>query len=346
MVPFAGYDMPVNYPAGILKEHASAREEAALFDVSHMGQVRLSGADVATALEALVPGDIQGLKPGRMRYTCFTNDAGGILDDIMVTHAGDSLFVVLNAARKADDISHLENHLGGAAVTQLPDRALLALQGPKAAGVMARLAPESTALAFLSSAEMAVAGIKALVSRSGYTGEDGFEISVAADDAEALARALLAEPEVAASGLGARDTLRLEAGLCLYGHDIDETTTPIEAGLAWSIGKRRRAEGGFPGETRILDELTSGPARLRVGIRPEDRTPAREGAEISDADGGRLGEITSGGFGPTVGGPIAMGYVAAAAAAEGTALGLTVRGRTLPARVVPLPFVPHRYHRP
>jgi aminomethyltransferase len=345
MVPFAGYDMPVQYPAGIMAEHLHTRAKAGLFDVSHMGQARLAGAGAAEALERLVPGDIKGLAVGRMRYTLLTNDRGGILDDLMVTQAGDHLFLVVNAARKAQDIAHLQRHLGAAAVTPLADRALLALQGPAAAAVLARLAPAAPALAFMSGSALAVDGIACFVTRSGYTGEDGFELSVPADAADRLARRLLAEPEVMPVGLGARDSLRLEAGLCLYGHDIDDTTTVIEADLAWAIQKRRRAEGGFPGAAVIARELAAGASRKRVGIRPEGRAPAREGTEITDDAGARIGRITSGGFGPSADGPIAMGYVAAGKAALGTPLKLLVRGTPRPARIVPMPFVPHRYHR-
>jgi aminomethyltransferase len=345
MVPFAGYDMSVQYPTGIMAEHLHTRAEAGLFDVSHMGQVRLDGADAAAALEALVVGDIVGLRPGRMRYTLFTNDSCGILDDLMVTNAGDHLFLVVNAARKAHDIALLRRHLDGKAVVKpLPDRALLALQGPAAAGVLARVAPVAT-MAFMSAAPMTIEGVACLVTRSGYTGEDGFEISVPADAAERLARRLLSEPDVKPIGLGARDSLRLEAGLCLYGHDIDETTTVLEADLAWAIQKRRRTEGGFPGAAVILRELASGARRKRVGIKPDGRAPAREGTEIVDDDGAVIGRITSGGFGPSVDGPIAMGYVAASHAALGTTVRLVVRGTPRPARVVPLPFVPHRYYR-
>ena len=345
MVPFAGYAMPVQY-AGIMAEHLHTRAKAGLFDVSHMGQVRLAGDGAAQALESLVPGDIAALAPGRMRYTLFTNDAGGILDDLMVTQAGDHLFIVVNAARKQHDIAHLRRHLAGkATVTPLEDRALVALQGPAAAEVLARVAPAARAMAFMTGAAMEVDGLPCLVSRSGYTGEDGFEISAPAAAAPRLARRLLAEPEVMPVGLGARDSLRLEAGLCLYGHDIDETTTVVEADLAWAIQKRRRAEGGFPGAALIARELAAGARRKRVGIKPEGRAPAREGTEIVDAAGAAIGRITSGGFGPSADGPIAMGYVAAAQAALGTAVKLMVRGTPRPARIVPLPFVPHRYYR-
>ncbi len=348
MVPFAGYEMPVQYKAGIIAEHTHTRTAAGLFDVSHMGQAILAAeGDPAPVLERLVPGEIAALKPGRMRYTLLLNQAGGILDDLMVTRlAPQYLLLVVNAARKAADFAHIEAHLAGAARLQpLAKQTLLALQGPKAASVMARLCPAACALAFLSAAELVIAGAGALIGRSGYTGEDGFEISVPAAAADTVARALLAEPEVAPIGLGARDSLRLEAGFCLYGHDIDETTSPVEAGLAWTVGKRRRAEGGFPGAEAILKQLDEGAKRRRVGLRPEGRTPAREGAPIHLPDGGEVGRVTSGGFGATIGGPIAMGYVAAAHAEVGTELSLIVRGKALPARVAALPFVAPHYQR-
>lgn len=344
MVPFAGYDMPVQYPAGVLTEHLHTRAQAGLFDVSHMGQVALRGADAAKALERLVPGDILGLKPGRTRYSLFTDDQGGILDDLMITNAGDRLFLVVNAACKQQDIAHLRANLGaGVVVEELSGRALLALQGPKAGEVLARLAPASADMAFMTFREMDVAGIPCFLTRSGYTGEDGFEISVPNDRAVELARRLLAEPEVAPIGLGARDSLRLEAGLCLYGSDIDRTTTPVEANLAWTIGKRRRAEGGFPGADVILAQLRDGPPRLRVGLKPDGRAPARAHTPVIDMDGATIGEITSGGFGPSADGPVAMGYVAAGQAAPGTMLQLVVRGTARPAHVTDLVFVPHRY---
>jgi aminomethyltransferase len=293
-----------------------------------------------------VPGDIAGLAPGRMRYTLFLGEAGGILDDLIVTRLADGLFVVVNAARRDADIAHLRARLGPAiGVEVLEDRALLALQGPQAAAVLARLLPGIDTLAFLAAAETSLAGVPALVTRSGYTGEDGFEISLAAEAAAAFAERLLAEPEVAPIGLGARDTLRLEAGLCLWGHDIDETTSPAEAGLGWTIGKRRRSEGGFPGAPSVLAELSAGPARRRVGIRPDGRAPAREGSAIVDDAGNPIGTVTSGGFGPALNAPIAMGYVARDHAAEGTALSVVVRDVARPARIVPLPFVPTRYYR-
>ncbi|MBV8737895.1 MAG: glycine cleavage system aminomethyltransferase GcvT [Alphaproteobacteria bacterium] len=346
MVAFAGYEMPVQYPTGILAEHLHTRAQAGLFDVSHMGQALLAGADAAAALEKLVPGDIRGLGPQRMRYTLLLNEAGGILDDLMATRLGDRLFVVVNAATKDRDFAHLQAHLGPAVwIDRLDDRALLALQGPAAAAVLERLAKDIAQMRFMSAAETTLDGQRCLVTRSGYTGEDGFEISLPAAGAQALAERLLAEPEVKPIGLGARDSLRLEAGLCLYGHDIDETTTPIEADLAWTIGKRRREDGDFPGASIILRQLTDGPARKRVGIRPDGRAPAREGTPILALGGAEIGHVTSGGFGPSLEAPVAMGYVEMASAAEGTALTLAVRGTARPAHVVRLPFVPHRYHR-
>jgi aminomethyltransferase len=346
MVPFAGYEMPVQYPSGILAEHRHARAAAGLFDVSHMGQVELRGAGAAEALERLVPGDVAGLAPGAIRYTMLTAEDGGILDDLMVARAADHLFLVVNASRKAEDAKHLRARLApGVALTELADRALLALQGPAAAAVLERLAPGAARLRFMTQAPFAVAGIPCLVARSGYTGEDGFELSVPAADAERLARRLLAEAEVKPIGLGARDSLRLEAGLCLYGHDIDTSTTPVEAGLAWTIGKRRREAGGFLGEAVILRQLAEGPSRRRVGLRPEGQAPAREGSEIVDPEGTALGRVTSGGFGPSLGAPIAMGYVPVGRSAVGTALRVVVRGVARPATVAALPFVPHRYAR-
>jgi aminomethyltransferase len=345
LVPFAGYEMPVQYPMGILGEHLHTRAKAGLFDVSHMGQVRLRGSGAAPALETLCPGDIQALGTMRQRYTLFTNERGGILDDLMVTNAGDHLFVVVNAACKVADVAHLRRHIADrVAVEVLADRALLALQGPAAANVIGRLAPELRKLTFMTTAQATLDGTPCFVTRSGYTGEDGYEISVPGERAERLAKRLLAEPEVAPIGLGARDSLRLEAGLCLYGHDIDETTTVVEADLLWAYHKRRRAEGGFPGAAVLQRQLAEGPPRKRVGILPEGRAPAREHTEITDGTR-RIGEITSGGFGPTVGGPIAMGYVETAHAAPGTAVSLMVRGTPRPARIVKLPFFAPRYYR-
>jgi aminomethyltransferase len=349
MVPFAGYDMPVQYPTGILAEHLHTRAQAGLFDVSHMGQLRLTarpGHDAAAALERLVTSDILSLPLGRMRYALFTNAAGGILDDLMVTRVGDHLLLVVNAACKQADEAHLRAHLSDAVdIENLSSRALLALQGPAAAEALARLVPECRDLPFMAGAFWMIGGARCFITRSGYTGEDGFEISLPQEAAEPVARRLLAMAEVKPVGLGARDSLRLEAGLCLYGHDIDESTTPVEAGLAWSIAKRRRETGGFPGAAVIQRQLAEGPARRRVGVRPEGRQPARDHSEIQDGAGHRIGEITSGGFGPSVNGPVAMGYVAAEAAKPGQALNLLVRGKPLPARVAALPFVKHNYHR-
>ena len=346
LVPFAGYEMPVQYPEGILKEHLHTRARTGLFDVSHMGQVRLRGDTPAAALEALVPGDITGLGLNRIRYSLFLNESGGILDDLMITNAGDHLFLVVNAACKHADIAHMRERLAGKVeVEYLDDRALLALQGPEAAAVLARFVPGAATMPFMSYAEASIEGVPVLLTRSGYTGEDGYEISVANDKAEALARRLLAQDGVAPIGLGARDSLRLEAGLCLYGHDIDTTTSPVEAGLTWAIGKRRRAEGGFPGFETVRRHLTEGPPRRRVGIRPDGRAPAREGAEVLDAAGQPVGTVTSGGFGPSVNGPVAMGYVAAGAARTDTPVSLVVRGKPLPARVADLPFVKQNYYR-
>jgi aminomethyltransferase len=346
MVPFAGYAMPVQYQ-GVLAEHLHCRNRAALFDVSHMGQATLTGATAAAALERLVPGDILGLKPGRQRYTLLTNEAGGIIDDLMVAHLGDGrMLLVVNASRKDEDFSHLAANLPqGVQLQPHDDRALIALQGPDAAAVIARIGPQAAQLPFMGVATVSLAGIQCVVSRSGYTGEDGFEISVPADHAEALAQRLVAEPEVLPAGLGARDSLRLEAGLCLYGNDIDELTTPVEAGLTWVIGKRRRTSWDFPGAAAIRDQLDNGAVRHRVGIRPDGRAPARAQTEIVAGDGTAAGIVTSGGFSPTLSAPIAMGYVRKDLSTDNSALHLMVRGKPLPARVVPMPFVPHRYVR-
>lgn len=343
MVPFAGYDMPVQYPAGILTEHKHTRAAAGLFDVSHMGQVRITGTDPARSIERLVPGDIVDLPVGRMRYTVFTNDQAGILDDLMVNKRANDLFVVVNASCKEQDIALLQNGLADCRVEYLADRALLALQGPLAVTVLARLNPAVANLQFGEGADIALGSHACFVTRSGYTGEDGCEISLAANEAENFARWLLSQPEVKPIGLGARDSLRLEAGLCLYGHDIDTTTTPIEAGLAWTISKRRRAEGGYPGAAIVAKQLAEGVSRRRVGIKPDGRAPAREGTEVLDEAGAKIGMVTSGGFGPSVDAPVAMGYVAAAAAKPGTKLQLLVRGKPLPAQVATLPFITKRY---
>ncbi|SIQ07259.1 glycine cleavage system aminomethyltransferase GcvT [Bosea sp. TND4EK4] len=354
MVPFAGYDMPVQYPMGVLGEHNWTREKAGLFDVSHMGQCFLVGPDhetVARALEALIPADIVNLAPGKQRYSQLLNEDGGILDDLMVTRSADpdedgALYLVVNAACKEADYAHIEARLpANVKLIKAEHRGLIALQGPGAEAALAKLAPEAAEMGFMTSRTVKVAGIKANVSRSGYTGEDGYEISAAANRIGEIWDTLLLDATVKPIGLGARDSLRLEAGLCLYGHDIDTTTSPIEAALNWSIQKRRREEGGFPGAARIQRELAEGPARLRVGLLPEGRAPAREGAEIATPEGEVVGTVTSGGFGPTLNGPCAMGYVARAHSAPGTKLNLIVRGKPLPAVVAPMPFVPNGYKR-
>lgn len=357
MVPFAGYDMPVQYPLGVLKEHLHTRASAGLFDVSHMGQIRLrpkSGRieDAALALERLVPQDILGLAPGRQRYAQFTNDRGGILDDLMVSNAGDHLFLVVNAACKADDEAHLRAHLADACdIEVLDDRALIALQGPKAAEVLATLSPTTAAMRFMDCSPHHVMGIPCIVSRSGYTGEDGYEISVPAAEAAALAEKLLAPEAVQPIGLGARDSLRLEAGLCLYGPDIDFATTPVEAALEWSIQKARRTggarAGGFPGADIILRQLVQGAPRRRVGLLAEGRAPVRGHTAlfVHADDPAQAGLVTSGGFGPSRIAPVAMGYVPAAYAETGTQLFAEVREQRLPLRVAPMPFVPHAYKR-
>lgn len=350
MVPFAGYEMPVNFPGGIIAEHRQCRESAALFDVSHMGQLRLVGDDAAAALESLVPVDVVDLAPGKQRYAFFTNASGGILDDLMITRREKDLFVVVNAACKDADIKHLYTHIGHRCQIQpLPERALLALQGPKAVTALSRLNEGVAQLVFMTGAHFSLAGTECFVTRSGYTGEDGFEISVAAEDAEVLARALLAEPEVKPAGLGARDTLRLEAGLCLYGHDINTTTTPAEAALTWAIQKVRRPggarAGGYPGASVIAAQLATGPVTKRVGLLGLERVPVREGAKLVDAQGHTLGHVTSGTLSPTVNQPIAMAYLAANHALPSHEVYAEVRGKRQPMRVAPMPFTPHRYHR-
>ncbi|MDQ1848905.1 glycine cleavage system aminomethyltransferase GcvT [Gemmobacter fulvus] len=354
MVPFAGYEMPVQYPSGVMKEHLHTRAQAGLFDVSHMGQVilRPKGSYEATAraLEALMPVDVLGLAEGRQRYGLFTNDTGGILDDLMFANRGDHLFVVVNAACKAADIAHMQAHLSDTTeVVPVTDRALLALQGSGAEAALAALVPQAAAMRFMDVAVIDTVFGALWISRSGYTGEDGFEISVPQGGAEGFARALLAQAAVAPIGLGARDSLRLEAGLCLYGHDIDTTTSPVEAGLTWAIQKARRAggarEGGFPGAARILHELAEGPERVRVGLRPDGRAPMREGVALATPDGTPVGQVTSGGFGPSVEAPVAMGYVARAFSEIGTALTGDVRGKALPVTVAPMPFNPTTYKR-
>jgi aminomethyltransferase len=357
MVPFAGYDMPVQYPAGVLKEHLHTRNAAGLFDVSHMGQIALrpkSGKveDAARALERLVPQDIMAIAPGRQRYAQFTNAEGGILDDLMVANFGDHLFLVVNAACKAEDEAHLRANLSDdCVIEQLADRALIALQGPKAESALAKLCAEAPDMKFMDSGPHKVAGLDCFVSRSGYTGEDGFEISVPAGDAERLAKALLDNPDVMPIGLGARDSLRLEAGLCLYGHDIDTATTPVEAALEWSVQKSRRTGGarggGFPGAAKILAHFDHGASRRRVGLRTEGRAPVREGALLfADATSAEpIGKVTSGGFGPSLNAPVAMGYVPTASSAIDTKLFAEVRGQRLAVQIAAMPFVKNTYKR-
>jgi aminomethyltransferase len=357
MVPFAGYAMPVQYPAGLMAEHKQCRESAALFDVSHMGQVRLVGADAFAALETLVPVDVVDLGVGRQRYAFFTNASGGLLDDLMVVRPDEAsraafgdLFLVVNAGCKDADVKHLQTHIGHrCSVVPMPERALLALQGPKAVDALARLNPAVAGLVFMSGGVFELAGAACFVTRSGYTGEDGFEISVPDEQAITLAEALLAQPEVAPAGLGARDTLRLEAGLCLYGHDINETTSPVEAGLTWAIQKVRRPggarAGGYPGANVIESHLAGAAPSKRVGLVGLERAPVREGAPIVDAHGHKLGVVTSGTLGPTVNQPVAMAYLPLNHTAAGAEVYAEVRGKRLPMRVSPMPFAPHRYKR-
>jgi aminomethyltransferase len=357
MVPFAGYDMPVQYPAGVLREHLHTRANAGLFDVSHMGQIVLrakSGRveDAALALERLVPQDIVAVAPGRQRYAQFTNEDGGILDDLMVANFGDHLFLVVNAACKAEDEAHLREKLSDDCIIEpLPDRALIALQGPKAESVLARFCADVSTMKFMDTGPRRLGAYECFVSRSGYTGEDGFEISVPAEHAEALASALLDNPDVMPIGLGARDSLRLEAGLCLYGHDIDTTTSPAEAALESSVQKSRRhggvRAGGFPGAEKILAQLDKGALRRRVGLKAEGRAPVREGAPLfaDSASSEAIGKVTSGGFGPSLHAPVAMGYVPSSLAAAGTTIFAEVRGQRLPLQVAPTPFVPNTYKR-
>jgi glycine cleavage system T protein (aminomethyltransferase) len=352
MVPFAGYSMPVQYPMGVMKEHLHTRARAGLFDVSHMGQAFLRGKegnDIAEAFEALVPGNIIGLKPGRMRYTMFLNDNGGIFDDLMVTRwqgEENTLFLVVNAGCKDADFDLIKEKLGTRAELDiLDDRALVALQGPSAAQVLSSMVPAVAEMGFMSLLAAEIDGISCFISRCGYTGEDGFEISIPGAGAEAISRKLLAHADVEPVGLGARDSLRLEVGLCLYGSDLDETTSPVEADLLFSIAARRREAGDFPGGERFLRELADGPGRKRVGILPDGRAPARGHAEIQDAAGNLIGEITSGGFGPSYGGPVAMGYVKASHSEVGTAVNLMVRGKAMPAKIAAMPFVEQNYYR-
>jgi aminomethyltransferase len=350
LVPFAGYSMPVHYPAGIIHEHLHTRSRAGLFDVSHMGQAIVEGAAAARDFETLVPGDIETLRPGQMRYTQFLDESGHILDDLMVTRLPDvlgrqRLFVVVNAAAKAADFTHIASALPDCALTVLDDSALLALQGPKAAAALERPVPGVSDLTFMTSGDFDAKGVALQISRSGYTGEDGFEISIAAAAARDFAKALLSDPEVLPIGLGARDSLRLEAGLCLCGHDIDATTNPVEAGLLWSISKRRREQGGFPGYRRIAQAIAQGASRRRVGFVVDGRLPAREGAEVRTLEGRRIGVLTSGGFAPSLGRPIGMGYVEAGAAKIGAPVHLLVRDKAVAAAIAPMPFAPHAYFR-
>jgi aminomethyltransferase len=357
MVPFAGYDMPVQYATGVLREHLHTRKAAGLFDVSHMGQIALrpkSGRveDAALALERLVPQDILSVAPGRQRYAQFTNGAGGILDDLMVANFGSHLFLVVNAACKIEDEAHLRASLSETCVVEpLPDRALIALQGPKACSILAKFCAEVAAMRFMDTGPRRIDGIDCFVSRSGYTGEDGFEISVPVEHAEALAKKLLGNSDVLPIGLGARDSLRLEAGLCLYGHDIDTTTTPVEGALQWSIQKSRRnggaRAGGFPGADKILGQFETGAPRRRVGLKPEGRAPVREGAPLfADATSSeQIGAVTSGGFGPSLNAPVTMGYLPSPLAASGNVVFAELRGQRLPLRITPMPFVPNTYKR-
>ena len=352
LVPFAGYAMPVQYPTGLIAEHRQVREAAGLFDVSHMGQIRLVGADAAAALESLMPVDVLGLGVDKQRYGLLLNGTGGVLDDLMFVNRGDHLFLIVNGACKAADIAHLQAHIGSRCqVEPLPDRGLLALQGPRAVDALARLVPGAAQLVFMTGGAFRWNGADLYITRSGYTGEDGFEISVPGDHTEALARALLAQPEVQPIGLGARNSLRLEAGLCLYGNDIDTGTTPIEASLNWAIQKVRRSggerAGGFPGADRVLAQLDGRQpvARKRVGLIALERVPVREHTELQDTNGGKIGEVTSGLLGPSVDQPIALGYVAPEFAAVGTEVRAIVRGKAVPMQVAATPFLPPRYHR-
>lgn len=352
MVPFAGYSMPVQFPAGLMAEHHHTRQAAGLFDVSHMGQLRLEGPDAAAAFETLMPVDVIGLAPGRQRYGLLLTDEGTIIDDLMFVNRGDDLFVIVNGACKEGDIAHIRQRIGSRCdVVPMPGRGLLALQGPKAVDALSRLVPGVGKLVFMTGAAFDWDGADLFVTRSGYTGEDGFEISVPADRADAFARALLAQPEVKPVGLGARNSLRLEAGLCLYGNDIDTTTTPVEAGLNWAMQKVRRTggerAGGFPGADKVLGQLDGRVpvARKRVGLVAQERVPVREHTELQDGSGRKVGEVTSGLLGPTFDKPIAMAYVAAEHAAPGTRLDALVRGKAVPMEVSPMPFVAQRYYR-
>ncbi|UWQ61886.1 glycine cleavage system aminomethyltransferase GcvT [Leisingera caerulea] len=345
MVDFAGWEMPVQYPMGIMGEHKQCREKAALFDVSHMGQVILRGENVGEKLETLCPQAYATLKEGKARYGFFTNEEGGIMDDLIVSNAGDHYFVVVNAALRHQDIPHMQANLDGVEVTEIFDRALVAVQGPKAEDVVGGLCPAARDLKFMETTVADIDGAECRISRLGYTGEDGYEISIPEADAIRISKLFLAHDDCEPAGLGARDSLRLEAGLCLYGNDIDQSTSPVEASLSWAIQKRRKEDGGFPGAARIQKELAEGPFKKLVGIKPEGRAPARQGVEVQSEGGDTLGTITSGSFGPTVGGPVAMGYVAADHAAPGTKVNLIIRGKAQPAEIVALPFVTQNYKR-
>ncbi len=342
MVDFAGWMMPVNYTAGVAAEHKQCREKAALFDVSHMGQVELRGENVAQKLETLCPSSFQPLPAGKARYTFFTNPQGGIMDDLIVANAGDHHFVVVNASMRDQDIAHMRTL--DIEVTELA-RALIAVQGPAAEAIVAAHAPIAAELTFMQTAIAEIAGVEVRISRLGYTGEDGYEISIPEENVVEICRLLLTHPDLEPAGLGARDSLRLEAGLCLYGNDIDNDTSPVEANLNWAMQKKRREEGGFPGAERIQRELAEGPSRKLVGIKPEGRAPARRGVEVADEAGNIIGSITSGGFGPTYDGPVSMGYVSTAHAAEGTSVNLIIRGKPRPATIIKLPFVAQNYKR-
>ncbi|MGY8870918.1 MAG: glycine cleavage system aminomethyltransferase GcvT [Pseudomonadales bacterium] len=351
MVPFAGYEMPVQYPLGVKKEHLHTRTQAGLFDVSHMGQVKLTGANAAAALETLVPVDIIDLPVGKQRYALFTNEDGGIMDDLMVANYGDWIYVVVNAACKEQDIAHMRANLGdGIELEVLDDRELIAIQGPTAAAALARIQPEVASMVFMDSREISIDGVDCIISRSGYTGEDGYEISIPSADTDRLVRLFLDQPEIEAIGLGARDSLRLESGLCLYGHDLDNTTTPLEGSLIWAISPCRRATGeragGFPGADKILDQITNKNwTRKRVGLLGEGRAPIREGAELFDAEGNKIGVVTSGTYGPTIEAPVAMGYVETAFSKLDTQVFAEVRGKKLPMTVSRMPFIEQRYFR-
>ncbi len=351
MVPFAGYEMPVQYPLGVKKEHLHTRTQAGLFDVSHMGQVKLTGANAAAALETLVPVDIIDLPVGKQRYALFTNEDGGIMDDLMVANYGDWIYVVVNAACKEQDIAHMRANLGdGIELEVLDDRELIAIQGPTAAAALARIQPEVASMVFMDSREISIDGVDCIISRSGYTGEDGYEISIPSADTDRLVRLFLDQPEIEAIGLGARDSLRLESGLCLYGHDLDNATTPLEGSLIWAISPCRRATGeragGFPGADKILDQITNKNwTRKRVGLLGEGRAPIREGAELFDAEGNKIGVVTSGTYGPTIEAPVAMGYVETAFSKLDTQVFAEVRGKKLPMTVSRMPFIEQRYFR-